>query len=130
MYEATTENIRIRVEPRYLPERSDPEENAYFWAYTIEITNHGDLSVQLQSRYWRIIDASGHIEEVSGPGVVGEQPMLEPGDTFVYTSGVPLTTTSGMMSGHYAMIDENGNGFNAQVPAFSLDTPYSTALRN
>jgi len=130
MYQATTESIRVRVEPQFLPERSDPDRNVYFWAYRIEIANEGRSPAQLLSRYWRIIDANGHMEEVRGPGVVGEQPVLEPGETFVYTSGVPLATTSGLMSGSYTMVDDTGRTFDVEVPAFSLDTPFSTAVRN
>ncbi|MBI1385376.1 MAG: Co2+/Mg2+ efflux protein ApaG [Rhizobiales bacterium] len=130
MYEATTNSVRVRVKPRYLPDRSDPAAGNYFWAYTIEITNEGMAAVQLQSRHWRIIDANGRLEEVRGPGVVGEQPILGNGESFVYTSGVPLATSSGLMSGQYRMVNEDGNAFDVEVPAFSLDTPFSTARSN
>ncbi len=123
MYRLTTEGIEVSVRPAFMEERSEPDENRYFWAYTIVIVNHSAHTVQLQSRYWRIVDARGQVEEVAGPGVVGEQPILNPGDSYQYTSGCPLTTPSGTMEGHYVMASETGNVFKAQIPAFSLDLP-------
>lgn len=124
MYRATTQNIQVTVEPQFLEDRSSPEQNRYFWAYTVEIANLGKEQVQLRSRYWRITDAVGHVEEVRGPGVVGEEPVLKPGDAFTYTSGCPLTTPSGIMAGWYQLALANGGEFNAEIPAFSLDSPY------
>jgi len=130
MYRATTRNIQITVEPHFLEDRSSPEQNRYFWAYTIEIANLGKEQVQLRSRYWRITDARGHVEEVRGPGVVGEEPVLKPGEAFTYTSGCPLTTPSGIMAGAYQMEAAGGGAFQAEVPAFSLDSPYQVRLVN
>jgi ApaG protein len=130
MYQATTRNIRVTVEPQFLDDRSSPEHNRYFWAYTIEIANLGKELVQLRSRYWRITDARGHVEEVRGPGVVGEQPVLKPGEAFTYTSGCPLTTPSGIMAGCYQMAPAGGGEFNVEIPPFSLDSPYQARLVN
>ena len=123
MYRAMTRGIEVTVEPAFSEERSALEAGAYFWTYTIEIVNKGPETVQLLNRHWRIVDALGKTFEVQGPGVVGEQPVLDPGESFRYTSGVPLGTTSGMMSGTYEMRTESGVLFLAEVPAFSLDTP-------
>lgn len=130
MYEKITRNIRVRVAPKYLDDRSTPEENYFFWAYTIEIANRGSEPVQLRSRYWRITDATGHVEEVRGPGVVGETPVIEPGRSFTYTSGCPLRTSSGLMVGTYAMTTGDGKMFEVEVPAFSLDSPYARPVLN
>lgn len=123
MYRATTDGIEVTVEPFYLEERSEPETGHYFWAYRVTIANRGTLGVKLVSRYWRIIDANGKVEEVRGAGVVGEQPELDPGDSFQYTSGCPLATPSGFMAGAYKMHDEDGREFEVAIPAFSLDLP-------
>ncbi|MEJ8572560.1 Co2+/Mg2+ efflux protein ApaG [Microbaculum marinum] len=123
MYRATTRGIEIIVEPAFSEERSALDAGAYFWTYTIQIVNHGPETVQLLNRHWRIIDAQGKTFEVEGPGVVGEQPVLDPGDSYRYTSGVPLATSSGMMSGSYGMRTGSGESFEAQVPPFSLDVP-------
>ncbi len=125
MYTAVTDDIQVTVFPEFLPDRSEPNEDRYFWAYTIEIVNMSRLRVQLISRYWRITDASGRIEEVRGLGVVGEQPVLNPGETFRYTSGCPLTTPSGIMTGTYRMIDDTERSFEVEIPAFSLDSPHA-----
>lgn len=130
MYRALTRDIEVTVEPAYCADRSDPEQNAYFWTYTIEIVNHGEETVQLLSRKWMIVNAHGKRMDVSGPGVVGEQPILGPSDSFRYTSGVPLNTTSGMMSGAYEMITEDGEHFEIEVPAFSLDAPQAPRTIN
>jgi ApaG protein len=124
MYRAVTRGIQVTVTPSYLADRSSPEDSRYFWAYTIEIVNLGKVTVQLKTRHWKITDAQGHVQEVRGPGVVGEQPVLKPGERFEYTSGVPLTTPTGMMSGTYQMVAENGERFDAEIPAFSLDSPH------
>jgi len=122
MYQATTRDIQITVTPKFLTKESSPDKNHFVWAYSIEIANHGSETVQLMSRYWRITDGTGKVQEVQGPGVVGEQPVLPPGESFSYTSGVPLTTPSGFMAGHYVMVTEDGERFEVTVPAFSLDS--------
>ena len=113
----------MRVTPRFLADRSSPDKGQYFWSYTIEIVNRGAETVQLQSRHWRITDALGRTQEVRGAGVVGEQPVLKPGQSFEYTSGVPLTTASGFMVGTYGMMSAKGERFDIEIPAFSLDSP-------
>lgn len=123
MYRATTRGIEVTVKPAFSEDRSALDAGAYFWTYTIEIVNRGTETVQLINRQWRIVDAVGKTFEVEGPGVVGEQPVLDPGDSFSYTSGVPLATPSGMMSGTYEMRTDAGERFVAEVPAFSLDVP-------
>jgi ApaG protein len=123
MYRATTRAIQVTVEPSYLEAESVPAEGRYFWAYTIEIANLGEETVQLRSRFWRITDATGRTEEVRGPGVIGKQPTLRPGETFRYTSGCPLPTSSGFMVGTYQMQTDTGEPFIVDVPAFSLDMP-------
>lgn len=124
MYKATTQGIRVCVEPRFVEEESQPEKGKYFFAYTVEITNMSTERVQLRSRHWRIIDGDGKIQEVKGAGVVGEQPILGPGETFTYTSGCPLTTPDGTMQGAYTMASDSGETFRAEIPAFSLDSPF------
>ena len=123
MYLATTRDIEVSVTPRFLPEKSSPDQGDYFWAYTIEITNKGRETVQLKTRHWRITDPLGRLEEVRGAGVVGEQPRLAPGESFEYTSGVKLPTASGFMIGSYSMVTEAGERFDIAIPAFSLDSP-------
>ena len=123
MYSKTTKDVRVTVEPRFLEDRSDPAERRYFWAYTIEIANGGTAPVQILARHWIITDANGRREDVRGIGVVGEQPVIEPGSSFTYTSGCPLTTPSGTMVGTYQAIDNDGETFAVAIPAFSLDLP-------
>ena len=130
MYRSVSNNIKVTVRPKYLAERSEPDEDRYFWSYTIEIANDGDRTVQLTHRHWQITDANGHREEVRGPGVVGEQPKLKPGDAFSYTSGCPLRTPSGVMVGTYRMVDESGRAFDVAIPAFSLDSPHARRVLN
>jgi ApaG protein len=130
MYEAVTRGIRIRVTPHYLEEQSSPDEGEFFWAYTIDIVNEGDETVQLRSRVWRITDGQGQTEEVRGPGVVGETPTIHPGKSFSYTSGCPLRTPSGIMVGSYQMVDANGQMFDVAIPAFSLDSPFTVRSMN
>lgn len=122
MYRAVTHQIEVTVEPNYVPERSSVEKRHYFWSYTVVITNSGAETVQLKTRHWIITDASGRMQEVRGEGVVGEQPVLEPGARFEYTSGVPLPTASGFMAGTYQMVNAKGEPFEIDVPAFSLDS--------
>jgi ApaG protein len=123
--EAITRGIRVNVFARYVPERSRPMMNEFFFAYTIRISNEGRDTVQLISREWLIEDAEGHTEEVSGPGVVGEQPVLAPGEAFEYTSACPLTTPFGSMRGTYQMVTEGGERFDAEIARFTLAEPYS-----
>lgn len=130
MYEAQTRGIHVRATPHYLAQRSDPKKGRYFWAYTIEIENRSTDTVQLLTRYWHITDAQGNIEEVRGPGVVGETPVIRPGDSYAYTSGCPLPTPSGIMSGHYGMTTSSGETFDIEIPAFSLDCPDSQRTLN
>jgi ApaG protein len=130
MYQAVTRNIAVTVSPRFMPERSSSEESRYFWAYTIEIRNGGDKTVQLKTRHWVITDAIGQTQEVRGAGVVGEEPVLEPGAAFEYTSGVPLATPSGVMAGTYGMVTLDGELFEIEIPAFSLDSPHTRRTIN
>ncbi len=123
VYEARTRGVVVRVKTNYLAEQSDPIESRYVWAYTIEIENHSDDTVQLISRRWKITDGHNRTEEVSGAGVIGEQPRLKPREAFRYTSGCPLTTPSGEMRGAYQMLTDTGDAFEAEVPAFSLHLP-------
>ena len=124
MYEETTRTIRVMVEPVYLDDQSSPSDDHYVWAYHVRIENLGRETVQLRTRHWRITDANGRIHEVRGDGVVGEQPVLHPGEAFEYTSGTPLATPSGIMVGDYAMESETGEKFTVAIPAFSLDSPH------
>lgn len=130
MYSATTHLIEVTAEPWYRPDQSDAESGRHVWSYRITIINHSDRSVQLVARYWRIVDESGHVEEVRGPGVVGEQPILGPDDSYQYVSGCPLMTSSGTMAGHYEMLDEAGAPFRVSIPAFSLDMPGTRRVLN
>lgn len=130
MYSKTTGSIEVSVQPTYLDEQSRPEDHHYVWAYHVIIRNHSETTVTLSSRYWRITDAGGHIVEVEGEGVVGEQPILRPGESFEYTSGTPLATSSGIMTGNYKMLSENGEDFTVDIPAFSLDSPYADNQRH
>ena len=130
MYESTTRAIRVRVEPSYVEEESSPKEGHFFWHYTVEIETLGEETVQLRSRYWRITDDQGRTQEVRGMGVVGEEPVLAPGSSFSYTSGAPLPTSSGFMVGCYQMESENGELFNVDIPAFSLDSPHARQTIN
>lgn len=130
MYRAVTRKIEVTVEPAFMPERSIPEKGQFFWSYTIVITNSGAETVQLRTRHWIITDANGKQEEVRGPGVVGEQPVLAPGERFEYTSGVPLPTSSGFMTGSYQMVTDAGERFEIDVPTFSLDSPSARRVLN
>jgi len=123
MYTATTRAIRVTVRPQYLPDQSAPAKSTFVWAYQVRIENTGDVAVQLRSRHWKITDALGRLQEVKGPGVVGKTPMLRPGEVFEYTSGTPLSTSSGIMGGTYQMVSESGENFDIEIPTFSLDTP-------
>ncbi|MGW9945195.1 ApaG protein [Rhizobium leguminosarum] len=123
MYRALTRDIEVIVEPFYLEEQSDPDDDRYVWGYRIVISNNSGIAVRLVNRYWNITDQNGQVDEVTGPGVVGEQPRLSPGDTYEYSSGCPLDTPSGLMFGHYQMETDEGEMFDVDIPAFSLDSP-------
>ena len=130
MYRAVTHDIEVSVRPKFVADRSAPQDAYYFWAYTIEIANKSSQTVQLKTRHWRITDASGRLQEVKGPGVVGEEPLLKPGESFEYTSGVPLPTPSGFMAGSYGMVTAEGEHFDIEIPAFSLDSSYAERTIN
>lgn len=123
--ETVTRSIRVHVEAQYAPGHSQPLKSQWFFLYTIEISNEGAETVQLLSRHWIISDANGHVEEVKGPGVVGQQPVLAPGESFEYTSGCPLTTSSGTMHGSYQMITSDGENFDVEIAPFVLTEPYT-----
>ena len=130
MYQETTNAITVTVKPVYLEDQSSPEESHFVWAYWVKIENEGSETVQLRNRYWRITDSQGQVKEVRGAGVVGEQPVLKPGESFEYTSGTPLSTPSGIMLGTYQMECNDGATFDVTIPAFSLDSPYEGARPN
>jgi len=123
--DAVTRGVRVHVESQYDPERSQPAQNQWFFLYTITISNEGGETVQLLTRHWIITDGTGKVEEVRGPGVVGKQPTLRPGESFEYTSGCPLTTPFGVMEGTYQMVAESGDRFDAKVAPFTLSEPYT-----
>jgi ApaG protein len=125
MSDTTTQGIRIQVESLYDEDRSSPPENYYFFVYQVRISNLGERKVQLVSREWLITDANGETQRVQGPGVVGEQPVLAPGDSFEYTSFCPLSTPVGAMQGSYRMVLENGDSFDAEVAPFALAVPHA-----
>ena len=125
-----TRGIKVVVRPFYLDDQSEPDQSHFVWAYHVEIRNGGAERVQLRTRYWRITDAMGRVQEVRGPGVVGEQPVLEPGEMFEYTSGTPLATPSGIMAGIYRMESVTGEQFDVEIPAFSLDSPHQAVNLN
>ncbi len=124
-YTKTTRSIRVSVRPFFLEDQSEPETHHYVWAYRVKIENRGSEIVQLLRRTWQITDAHGRVQHVHGAGVVGEQPVLEPGEAFEYTSGTPLETPSGFMSGAYHMVvAASGETFDVTIPTFSLDSPH------
>ena len=123
MSDATTEGVRVGATAFFLPEQSEPEERKFLFGYTIVIANQGDAPVQLVSRHWVIIDADQRVQEVKGVGVVGQQPVLKPGETFEYTSGASLATAVGTMKGTYQMLAEDGRPFDATIPQFTLSVP-------
>jgi ApaG protein len=130
MYSETTNSIQVTVKPVYLEDQSAPREHRYVWAYHVRIENKGHVQVQLRRRVWRITDSLGRTQEVRGDGVVGEQPMLQPGESFEYTSGTPLSTPSGIMVGSYVMELEGGREMEVAIPAFSLDSPHQAIRVN
>ena len=123
--EAVTRKVRVLVKAEYSPERSRPADHHWFFLYTITITNEGDETVQLVTRHWIITDGNSNVEEVKGPGVVGEQPVLQPGEAFTYTSGCPLRTPFGVMEGTYQMVTRDGTQFDAKIAPFTLSEPYT-----
>lgn len=129
-FSKTTGDITVTAIPQFLPEHSDPAEDHFVWAYTISVENRGAGTVQLLNRYWQITDAHGLIQEVRGPGVIGQQPVLNSGEAFQYTSGTTLSTPSGIMLGRYEMTDGQGRRFEIDIPAFSLDSPYQAQTLN
>lgn len=130
MYMAETRSIRVHVESSYMDDQSAPDESRYVWAYRVRIENRGDERVCLRNRYWRITDAMGRCLEVRGTGVVGVQPVLDPGESFEYTSGTPLNAPSGIMVGEYEMETDDGERFWIDIPAFSLDSPHQAKQMN
>lgn len=128
MYSSTTHDIRVTVQPVYLEEQSSPDDRQFMWAYQVRIENLGGQTVRLRNRFWSITDADGRTQEVRGPGVVGEQPVIAPGDSYSYASGCPLPTPSGTMEGVFMMTDATGRSFEAAIPAFSLDVPGGRVL--
>ncbi len=130
MYSETTQSIRVSVEPFFVDEQSAPERNRYVFGYKVVIENHGSSTVQLISRHWQITDGLGRSFEVRGEGVVGEQPSLQPGQCFEYTSGTPLHTPTGFMAGSYVMQGEDGYFFDVRIPTFSLDAPGTPVTLN
>ncbi|MEO1205016.1 MAG: Co2+/Mg2+ efflux protein ApaG [Pseudomonadota bacterium] len=130
MYEAVTKGIRITVKPQFVEDQSTPDEGYFFWAYTVDIANESPEAVRLTARYWQITDSEGRSEEVRGPGVVGQTPHIPPGESFSYTSGCPLGTPSGIMVGSYEMATDDGDSFEAAIPAFSLDCDYAVRSVN
>jgi ApaG protein len=123
--EAVTNNVRVEVESQYVPEQSLPFQNQWLFHYTVRITNEGEDTVQLLSRHWIVTDASGHVDEYRGPGVVGEQPVLAPGESFQYTSRCILQTSTGVMRGTYHMMAEDGEHFDVEIAPFTLHEPYT-----
>lgn len=123
--EAITNHVRVHVTAQYVPGQSQPFQNRWFFAYTVEITNEGPETVQLMSRHWIITDGNGQVQEVKGPGVVGQQPVLEPGDSFEYTSHCDLSTPTGTMHGTYQMVTGDGSQFDAEIAPFVLSEPYT-----
>jgi len=130
LFEHRTRDVIVRVEPEYLAEQSSPADSRYIWAYTVEIDNQSAEDLQITDRFWKIADSRGQMQEVRGKGVVGEKPVIKAGEVFRYTSGAPLTAPSGMMLGSYTMKGENGESFNAQIPAFVLDSPHEGLVAN
>ncbi len=130
VYDATTHSIRVAVEPNYLDDQSSPEDDYYVWSYRVVIENQSGSTVKLHHRHWRITDAAGKTQEVHGEGVVGEQPVLNPGERFEYTSGAPLQTPSGIMAGIYQMSTDDGTMLDVTIPAFSLDSPFGRRTIN
>jgi ApaG protein len=126
-YEAVTDGVRIRVRTRFLHDESEPGRSRFMWSYTVDVENESDRTWTIARRHWRIVDMAGRMMAVDGDGVVGQTPTLAPGECFNYSSGTPLATPSGIMSGTYDLIGENGEEMVAVIPTFSLDSPYDTS---
>ncbi len=124
MYYKTTNGVTVTVKPYFLDDQSSPNDSHYVWAYKVNIDNKGEEILKLNKRTWIIIDGNGRVLQMQGEGVVGETPTIKPGETFEYTSGTPLKTTSGIMQGYYLMIRSNGDNLKIDIPTFSLDSPY------
>ncbi len=129
-YSLETNGVKVTVLPVFLESQSTPEDNHFLWAYHIRIENNTSEEIQLKTRYWRITDSFGRVQEIRGGGVVGEQPIIKPGEAYEYTSGTPLSTPSGVMVGHYQMETSDGKTFHVEIPAFSLDSPHQTISLN
>jgi len=130
MYVRRTKDVVVRVEPEFLAEQSSPADDRFIWAYTVEIENQTGEDMQVVERFWQITDRNGQVQEVRGEGVVGEKPNLKPGEIFRYTSGAPLTAPSGVMLGTYQMQTPDGECFDVEIPAFSLDSPFEARSIN
>lgn len=130
IYEKTTQNVTVRVEPDYLEDQSRPADDHYIWAYTVEIENNRQTQIQLVERFWQISDSRGQCQEIRGSGVMGQTPILKPGEVFRYTSGAPLYAPSGMMRGTYSLKTPNGDQFDVTIPTFLLDSPHETQSFN
>lgn len=129
-YKAISKNVEIIVMVMFLEDESSEEENNYLWAYIIKIKNKGKERIHLKRRFWRIIDRSGIVNEIVGEGVVGEQPLIDPGETYEYSSAVPLSVPSGLMGGYYEMEKKDGETFQVTIPTFSLDSPFDSIIIN
>lgn len=126
-YEAITDGVRIRVRPKFLHDESEPARAKFMWQYTVEVENESDRIWTIVRRHWKIVDSAGRLQAVDGEGVIGQMPTVGPGQRFSYTSGAPLATPSGMMTGTYDLVDDEGEEMVARIPAFSLDSPYDTS---
>ncbi|MBI1340378.1 Co2+/Mg2+ efflux protein ApaG [bacterium] len=126
-YTAETNGVVVHATPAFFEDQSSPEDDRYVWAYTIEIINRSHRTLQLMTRHWLITDCFGRAQEVRGDGVIGEQPILDPGDRFEYTSGCALTAASGVMRGSYRFVDADGAAMDVEIPMFTLDSPYDVS---
>ncbi len=129
-FKSSTQGVAVTVVPAYVPEHSNPKRHQYVWTYNVVIENQTNKRIKLMRRHWEVIDARGHKEEVAGPGVVGEQPVLEPGSTFTYASHTMLRTSTGFMKGDYDVVDDLGQNLKVDIPAFSLDEPFERPVIN
>jgi ApaG protein len=130
LYEQRTKDVIVRVEPEYLADQSSPADSRFIWAYTVEIDNQGEKDLTVTERFWQIADSRGQVQEVRGAGVVGEKPVVRPGEIFRYTSGAPLTAPSGMMRGTYKVEDTDGESYDVDIPTFLLDSPHEGLVLN
>lgn len=130
LFEQRTQDVIVRVEPEYLAEQSNPSDNRFIWAYTVEIDNQSPFDLRVTGRYWHIADSRGQVQEVRGQGVVGEKPVVKAGEQFRYTSGAPLSAPSGMMSGSYRVEPDSGEPYDVEIPVFVLDSPFEGTMFN